>query len=124
VYLLDKYLNICHNIKSGVYNFTTTNGTFRDRFELRFTNTTLNTNTPSFDSSLILVTNDKKLSIFSGTYTINKVEIFDLLGKKLYYDDKLNTNNHHVELPIATQAIIVKITTDTNVTTVKKAMIN
>jgi hypothetical protein len=123
VYLLDKYLNICHNIKSGVYNFTTTNGTFRDRFELRFTNTTLNTNTPSFDSSLILVTNDKKLSIFSGTYTITKVEVFDLLGKKLYHDDKLNTNNHHVELPIATQAIIVKITSDDRVT-VKKAMIN
>jgi hypothetical protein len=124
VYLLDNYLGIYHDIKSGVYNFTTTNGTFRDRFELRFTNTTLNTNTPSFDSSVILVTNDKKLSIFSGTYTITKVEIFDLLGKKLYYDDKLNTNNHHVELPIATQAIIVKITSDDTVTTVKKAFIH
>ncbi|MES2576695.1 MAG: T9SS sorting signal type C domain-containing protein [Bacteroidota bacterium] len=111
VYIEDKLLNVVHDLKASSYDFTTQAGTFNDRFVLRYIDKTLGTGDfEAADDKVVISVKNKQIKIDSSDETIDKVLIFDLIGKQLY--KKINVgNSEHVipNLSSSEQALIVKI---------------
>ena len=113
---------VVKNLKEGAYSFTTEAGIFNDRFVLHYTNRTLGVNIFNKDDSAVLVSNKNKLiKINSPAEMINKVEVYDLLGRKIY--EKLNVDVNELtisNLVISNQMLLVKILLQNGKTVTKK----
>jgi hypothetical protein len=122
VFIEDKNTNSIKNLKDGPYTFTTESGTFNDRFVLRFTDKTLGTGTFDKGDSAVLVSNKNKLiKIDSSVEVINKVEVYDLLGRTVY--EKINIDANKLVLPnlvLNDQVLLVKIILENGKTVTKK----
>ena len=82
IYLEDKLLNTIHDMKENPYVFTSTAGTFDDRFLLRYnTNTLANTNFNS-DNNLSAFVLNKELKV-SASQAIAEIRIYELTGKEI-----------------------------------------
>ena len=110
VFLEDKLLDVIHDLKQEPYTFNTQKGNFNDRFILRYTNKTLGTTNFDTQTNKVLVSNkNKQIKINSFAETIDKVTIFDLLGRQIYQKDKVNSNELSIaNLVSSHQTIIVK----------------
>jgi len=95
IYLEDLTLNIMHDLKQSPYQFTTTAGVFRNRFVLRFTNSTLSNNDFEINNSVIVYINDK-INIQSGREDIRTVEVLDLLGRSILLLEDINSKTVQV----------------------------
>ena len=124
VYLEDLVLNIIHDIKTAPYNFSSQAGIFNDRFVLRFKNTgkTLGTNNFAELSSTVLVSNkNKQIKIDSSVEMIDKVQIYDLLGRLIYQKMNVNTTEFLISNLVSNhQALLVKIILQNGQTVTKK----
>ena len=110
VYLKDKYLNTIHDLNNGEYSFTTTDGTFNDRFEIVYQNTTLGNE--SFDNNTGLViyqSQPNQIDISSSNEDISSIVIYDLLGKKLYQNEKINARNYNIKQPFETKLLLIQV---------------
>lgn len=125
IYLLDKTTGIYHNLKAGDFTFTTTNGTFNDRFELRFTTATLGVNTvDNNDSNIRIIAKDQHLSVLSGMSNISSIEVYNLLGKLIYSKKDIQTNEFHTDtIPATSQMLIVTVTLENQKNVTKKVLI-
>ncbi|MDP3681848.1 MAG: T9SS sorting signal type C domain-containing protein [Flavobacterium sp.] len=124
VYIEDKLLNVVHDLKASSYDFTTQAGTFNDRFVLRYIDKTLGAGDfEAADDKVVISVKNKQIKIDSSDETIDKVLIFDLIGKQLY--KKINVgNNEHVipNLSSSEQVLIVKIVLQNGQTVSKKVI--
>ncbi|MFV5697157.1 T9SS sorting signal type C domain-containing protein [Flavobacterium sp. ZT3R17] len=122
VFIEDKTTKVIKNLKEGSYTFTTESGTFNDRFVLRFTDKILGTGTFDKGDSAVLVSNKNKLiKIDSSVEVINKVEVYDLLGRTVY--EKVNIDANKLVLPnlvMNDQVLLVKIILENGKTVTKK----
>jgi hypothetical protein len=125
VYLLDKSTGIYHDLKSENYTFMSASGIFTDRFELRYTTQSLETNNPIIaDNDIKVVSNNNEVSVYCQATAISKVEIFDVLGKQLYKKDNLETNVlEGIQLQSAPQMLLVKVTLNNGQAYTKKTLI-
>jgi len=90
VFLIDHLLQTTNNLNNGNYNFSTNEGLFPNRFEIVFREQALNNN--AFDSnSIVLYSNNNQLFISSGNEEMNKITIYDALGRMLNTFDNINT---------------------------------
>jgi hypothetical protein len=111
IYLEDTMLGLVHNLKTVPYTFTTTIGTFENRFILRYTNQTLGNYNPVFDeNSVVVYKNQNGLHINTGSINIKNVKIFDIRGR-LIADKTQIGNNQTVftNLPTTQQVLLIKI---------------
>ncbi|KAF2335535.1 fibronectin type III domain-containing protein [Flavobacterium daemonense] len=110
IYLEDKLTGIVHDLKESNYTFKTTEGTFTDRFVLRYTNKTLGTTTvENPESSVLIATKDKVIKVTSTVEILDKVYIFDVAGKLIY--QKLNIGEKELQitnLQSSNQVLLVK----------------
>jgi hypothetical protein len=111
IYLKDNDLNIYHDLKNSPYNFSTVFGTYDNRFEIHYTNPTL-VNTPyTIKSNTVFISskNDKTI-IKSSLMKINKIFIYDILGRELLSKTNLNDFEFSTtNLQWSKQALIVKV---------------
>jgi hypothetical protein len=112
VYLEDKYLHIIHDLKQAPYVFANeTAGRIDDRFVLVYKNQLLgNDDFQSSTSSVLVASNKNEISIKSVQENIKSVIIYDVLGRTLYQNDKVN----HTQTTIHTlmqnqQTLLVKV---------------
>ena len=84
---------------------------------------TLGLTNPNLDANSILISkNNSTININAGNYNIENVEVFDLLGRKMYESKKINSNTASISnLSVAKQVILIKVTT--NQGTITKKMI-
>jgi hypothetical protein len=110
VFIEDKLTNIVTDLKSGNYTFNTVSGTFNDRFVLRYTNKTLEITTfDSLENTVLVSNKNKQIKINSFAETIDKVVIYDLLGRQIYQKDKVNSNELSIaNLASSRQTLIIK----------------
>jgi hypothetical protein len=110
VYLEDKLTTMVHDLKAKAYTFSTEKGTFNDRFVLRYTNRTLGVG--DFDTAAMQVlvsVKNKQIKINSSVETIDKVFIYDVLGKQIF--EKTNVDALELVIPnlvSSDQVLIVK----------------
>lgn len=110
VYLLDKLNNTIQNLKTASYTFTSAIGTFNDRFEIRFTNSTLGIAAVTFNENNVLITTKENQVSVSAPSMIERIDLFDMLGRKVYSKEKINTSQFQTpELPLSSQVLIAKV---------------
>ena len=124
VFIEDKVTNKVFNLKEGNYTFNTAAGTFDNRFVLRYTNKTLGTNDFDAKGNTVLISiKNQKIQINSITETIDKVTIFDLLGRQIYQKNKVNNNELLLSDFISShQALIVKTSLQNGSTVTEKVI--
>jgi hypothetical protein len=114
VFIEDKNTNSIKNLKEGGYSFSTEAGTFKDRFILRYVNTNKTLGIGDFEISdnTILVSKDKnELKIKSELEDIKRITVFDLLGRKVFDKEAVNSNEFRTSnITLNKQTVIVKIT--------------
>jgi hypothetical protein len=111
VFIEDKMTNNVKNLKEGACSFSTGAGVFNDRFVLRFTQKTLGTDkVGEFDNS-VLISNDKNvLKIKSELESIKRITVFDLLGRKLFDKEAVNSNEFSTSnITLNKQLVLVKV---------------
>ncbi|WP_211319944.1 Ig-like domain-containing protein [Flavobacterium aquicola] len=112
VYLEDKVTNVIHDLTKGSYSFTTAKGEFKDRFILRYTNTS-KLGTGDFDAKgkgVIVSVKNSQIKINSFDSSLSSVKIFDLKGSLLYEKDKVGKNEFTVDhLNSSNQFMIVMV---------------
>lgn len=111
LYLQDNLLNVDHNLSHSAYSFNTTVGTFNNRFVLKYISSTLGANNAALDLSQVIVAKiDQSIFIKSNNKQIEKVQIFDLLGRLIFEENKLETNEYEVsDIVQSHQALIIKL---------------
>jgi hypothetical protein len=124
IFIEDKLTNTVFDLKRGKYTFKTVAGTFNDRFILRYTNKTLGTNENELAKNKIIVSVKKKqIKIDSFAETIDKISIYDLLGRKIYQKDKVNSNQFIITDLVSRQEIFIVKTTLLNGNSVSNKII-
>ncbi|CAM3573399.1 choice-of-anchor D domain-containing protein [Flavobacterium gelidilacus] len=119
IYVEDKLLNLIHDLRQAPYTFTTSAGEFNERFVLRYTNTVLSNESFENPNGLVIVSNNK-VSLFASQ-SIKSVLVFDILGRKIYENNKVNSTEVVLEKLIQTkEALIVKTTFEDGKVVTKK----
>ncbi|WP_281309429.1 T9SS sorting signal type C domain-containing protein [Flavobacterium flavigenum] len=124
IYLEDKQTGTINELTAKNYTFTTKAGTFKNRFVLRYKNTTLGTGDfETVDDAVWVVAQNKTITVNSTTENIDKVFIYDVSGKELYSKDKVS----NLELilqnqPFAQQVLLIKVVLGNGYQTTKKVI--
>ena len=124
IYIEDKLLNVIHNIKDTPYAFTTEAGTFDNRFVLRYTDKTLgNTDFEGVNSSVVISKDKNELKIKSEIEIIKRIVVYDLLGKKVFEKEAVNSTEFRSSaIGFSQQIGIVKVTLDNGQVISKKVI--
>lgn len=111
VYIEDKLTNTFFDLRKGAYTFNTATGTFNNRFVLRYTNKTLNNANFEFLQNQVLISNKNKLiKIDSITEAIDKVFVYDLMGRLLFKKEKINSDGLTISnLTSSPRTLLVKV---------------
>ena len=105
-------MDVVHNVKNSPYSFTTQAGTFDDRFVLRYTKKTLETDDFEPLSNQLIISKDKnELKIKSEVETIKRITVYDLQGRKVFDKDTEDSNEFRSSsIGLSKQIGIVKVT--------------
>jgi hypothetical protein len=111
LFIEDKLTNIVFDLRSGAYTFTTAAGIFNDRFVLRYTNKTLGaTNLETIENQVFVSNKTKQIKISSEIEIIDKVIIYNLLGREIFKKEKLNSTELTIpNLFPSQQTLLVKV---------------
>jgi hypothetical protein len=113
VFLEDKLNNTIHNLNDGSYSFTTAIGTFRDRFVLRYKDTskTLGTDDNQTKGKGVIVSvKNSQIKVNSFDQSLTSVNVYDLKGSLLYQKNKLDTKEFIIDqLNSSNQFMIVMV---------------
>jgi hypothetical protein len=123
IFLLDKEKGIYHDLKVAPYSFRTTIGTFNSRFKLVYADLTLGSD--SFEKNgIVILYKNGILHLESLGTNIRKVEVFDLLGRRLFSNAKYNDSIIMIKEAKKRQKqfVIVKVTLIDNRVITKKMM--
>lgn len=122
IFLEDKLLVITHNLRNSPYTFTGTLGRSNDRFVLKFTEQSLSNDDNVFASDIkIYATNN--LNIESEKLDISKVEVYDIIGKKLLDLNDVQQKQIVVhQLKSTKSVLLVKITLENGSVVTKKVI--
>jgi hypothetical protein len=121
IYIEDRVLNKTHNLKENPYLFSTSKGTFNDRFVLRYEDKTLkNKNIEEVEKKVLITVKNKSIKIISTKENIQDVDIYDISGKVIYTKSKINEAEYKIsDLPSSDQVLIIKVTSNNYVYTQK-----
>lgn len=123
VYLVDRQLNVVHDLKATDYVFSTPAGEFNDRFELRFTNATLANDTFEAVANSVVIHTNGSINVASSLVKIKAVVVYDVLGRQIAEEKNVNGNTTELTHVRPTQsALIVKVTLENDQVVTKKVM--
>jgi hypothetical protein len=128
VFIEDKLTNTVFDLKSGNYTFNTVAGTFNDRFVLRYkdnsSSKTLETaNFDSLDKTVLVSNKNKQIKIDSAVERIDKVTVFDVLGRQIYQKANVDSNELSISNLVSNRQMLMVKTTLQNGKTVTKKII-
>ncbi|MBF4466092.1 T9SS sorting signal type C domain-containing protein [Flavobacterium sp. LC2016-12] len=124
IYLEDKMTNTFHDLRSSDYKFTTTIGTFNDRFILRYLGKTLGkTEFQDSEQAVLVSTKDKIIKVTSSKEIIDEITIFDLTGKVIYHRDKIDSTEFQIaNIQSGDQILLVKVSLENGATSTIKVI--
>ena len=123
IYLEDLELGIIHDLKVNPYSFIVTQGIHNTRFKLRYTNSVLENEDFIDDTNAVFVVSNENLTVSSLQQNIKEIEIYDVLGRKLYQNKNVNAQSQIVNSIQKSQiGLIIYITLEDGKQVVKKAI--
>ncbi|MFP9116702.1 T9SS sorting signal type C domain-containing protein [Flavobacterium sp. RNTU_13] len=126
-YLVDNVEGIVRDITTYDYTFTTEAGTFNDRFTVVYKaeNASLGTSTPVADVKEVKVYNNNNEIKALAPTQIKAVVIYDMLGRTLYSNAKVNnTEFASGAINADHQVVVVNMTLENGQAVSKKIMMN
>jgi len=121
IYLEDTMLNVIHDLKASAYNFTTSIGTFNDRFLLRYTNEALATD-EYLEQESIVISHNQEITIRSSE-AIKMVTVFDIIGRKVFEQNNIGDKEFVIsDLILARQPLIVNVLLESGESFTKKVI--
>ena len=122
VYVEDRELDIVHNLTLSPYEFTSGNGTFDDRFILRYRNTALSTNNFDANQNVNAFIFENQLHIKSST-NIVAIELYDISGKLIQkYKPTALEHEFNTRFDFANGVYLTKIKLDNSTVVTKKVI--
>ncbi len=125
IYLIDRLDNSIHELSTSDYSFISETGEFNNRFEIVFTPEALSINDNIIDSSELTITEltDGNVKFKVGSqFTINQIEILDLLGRQVYLLQGNNSTEVFNLSRLSSTAYIAKVTLSNGQIINKKAI--
>ena len=122
VYLHDKSLDLIHDLKIAPYDFVSTVGTFDQRFEIVYVNSTLGTSDSDFQNQLYIYKEKESLVVKSPTAEMKTITIIDMQGRVLQTIDSINDFQVILNVNFPHQVLLLSITTQDNNVITKKLM--
>jgi hypothetical protein len=122
IYIEDLLTGNIHPLKESNYSFVTEAGRFDQRFVLRYTNETLNVNTPHFDENNVVVYKQEgKLVVHTVGASMQEVVLYDVSGRTIARrSGDLGFEVVFDPLGIAQQVVLIEVTTLENGVMYKK----
>lgn len=119
--LVDMLTNTTTNLRNTSYSFASEIGIFDDRFKVVYEETALGTVDVAADvNAVVVMSKNNVLTIDAGSYAISSVEIYDMLGRKIYSKSNVDANSTIIsDLRAQNQIILVQIGTDHGIVTKK-----
>jgi hypothetical protein len=96
IYLEDTYTNTIHDLRVSPYAFSSNIGNFYDRFILRYTNSALSIDDYDILNGIQVFEENEKIVVKSDYETIESIEIYDILGRTLFSNKKVNLNRFYI----------------------------
>ncbi|WP_298118827.1 T9SS sorting signal type C domain-containing protein [Flavobacterium sp.] len=122
IYLRDNQTGAVHDLNSGAYTFTSTIGTFNNRFEVIYQNT-LNVDTPTLTSNNVIVYNNNNvLTINTGIFDMASVKVFDIRGRLLTEKTNINATQTTLNVSETNQILLVQVTSNDGIVVTKKVV--
>ncbi|PWA04320.1 T9SS sorting signal type C domain-containing protein [Flavobacterium psychrotolerans] len=110
IFLEDQLLKVTHDLKLAPYTFSTGAGTFNNRFLLRYLNTPLGLeNFKDLSQTVAITSTEQEITIKSQLDSIEQVAIFDVLGRLIFENKKINKHEIVVSGLNKGQSLIIKI---------------
>lgn len=122
VYIQDNLLDIVHNIKLTDYEFSTTAGTFDNRFEIAYLDSTLGTGDFTLKNKLYVYKENESIVIKSPSVEMKSIKIIDMQGRVLHAISNVNDFQSVIDLNVAQQVLLISITTKDNGTITRKLL--
>lgn len=125
ILLADTKTGIVQDLKAGDLTFSTTKGTFDDRFVLSYGKSLGTHDFESIKSNVIVSVKDKiiRLASIPDTKSLNEVVIYDITGKVLYNEKEIGSNQLEISnIQSANQILLVKATLENDYTSTTKIM--
>ncbi|MCP1994749.1 hypothetical protein [Flavobacterium sp. HSC-61S13] len=122
IILLDKLLNTEHDLTLGDYAFSSESGVFNQRFEIVYASPKLAIDQPK-DKEVSDWLAYKKGDVFqieSIGFDIQHIEVYDMLGKRLFKSTKIDAKNYVLPVINNQQILLIKLQTMGNQTLYKK----
>ena len=112
ILLEDKKTGITHNLSKDKYTFTAIKGVENDRFVLKYGKTQLSIDkTEIVAQKVIVYQKNKIITIESAVVPIESIAVYDVLGRKIYSQDQVNSNKFIIDkLNSSEQLLIIKTT--------------
>ena len=110
LYLLDKEMNILHDLRTGEYSFDTEEGTFSDRFELHFDAILSTSNINKNNNPLVFKKDENTLNIQVSENNLENasVAIYNIQGA-LVYNGQLSNETSDINLSLPKGVFVVKL---------------
>jgi len=125
IYLEDLLLDVVHDLKAADYSFAAVPGTFNNRFVLRYVPQQTLGN-PALEETMagVVISKDKnELNVRATLENISTITIYDILGRTVFYQDKINSNHFRAaDIGCDRQTLIVKVQLANNATVTKKVL--
>lgn len=94
IYLEDTYLGIIHDLRTSPYSFNIEEGSYEDRFILRYTNEALNVNQFEDNSDLTIYIENNLVKVRSEVSPIESIIVYNVLGQSLVKVNNIDNLNH------------------------------
>lgn len=109
IYLLDKSNNMIQDLKAGSYSFSSATGTFNDRFEIHYTNSSLGIH-HNGEASFTAYAADGRINV-NASGEIKSLAVFDIVGREVFRSGTIAAAAFQTQpLNLQQQALIVKAT--------------
>lgn len=107
IYIEDLLLNVSHNLKISPYSFTAAIGVFNDRFVLKYKDATLSNSGFVTEEDQIVVILNENIQVKSLSEEIQEVVVFDVLGRRVYENKKVNSQELNIDRVVKNNSALV-----------------
>lgn len=123
IYIEDLHLNVTHNLKVSPYSFYSTVGVFNDRFVIKYKDATLSNSGFITDENQIVIISNETIQVKSLSEEVQEVIVFDVLGRKVYENKKVNNQELIIDTVVKNNsALVLQITLISGERVVKKTI--
>ncbi len=125
IYIKDTTTDTYHNLKEAPFTFTSAAGSFNERFQVHYVNQILSVDNPLFnEDSVLIYGSNKTITAASTASNITGIEIYDVLGKRIFSNISLDTSEFVTNtFDLNTAFLIVKVVLENNKTITRKIIL-